>query len=359
MADNTQLNPGLGGDVIATDDIAGVKYQIVKNAFGAADSVTQVQAVQGSGLPTDLNQFALVTGTLTNVNDDVIVPCLGASEVLCQLGSTSLVGATITIAGSMDGGTVYVGLNFQSGSGGGQGSNMQISSALQYVPCAGMTHIRIRLTVVSSGSATVNARAVAGAGNVSSPVGGSIGSIATAIVPGTAATNLGKAEDATHTTGDTGVMALGVRNDAAAAFTSTDGDYSPLSVDSRGVLRTQSVMTPNITWSGTNHSIVSANSTNATVVKASAGHVYTIVVSNLNAAVRYLKFYNKATAPTVGTDVPIWRIAIPPNSVPVVIPLPNPIPFSAGISYALTTGITDADATAVAASEILVNLGVN
>ena len=34
MADNTTLNAGTGGDVIASDDIDGVKYQRVKPAFG-------------------------------------------------------------------------------------------------------------------------------------------------------------------------------------------------------------------------------------------------------------------------------------------------------------------------------------
>ena len=34
MADNTQLNAGTGGDVIASDDIDGVKYQRIKPAFG-------------------------------------------------------------------------------------------------------------------------------------------------------------------------------------------------------------------------------------------------------------------------------------------------------------------------------------
>ena len=34
MADNTQLNPGSGGDVIATDDIGGVKYQRIKVCIG-------------------------------------------------------------------------------------------------------------------------------------------------------------------------------------------------------------------------------------------------------------------------------------------------------------------------------------
>jgi len=54
------------------------------------------------------------------------------------------------------------------------------------------------------------------------------------VVPGTAATNLGKAEDAAHSTGDVGVLLLGVRNDVPTALTSTDLDYSPVAVDSMG-----------------------------------------------------------------------------------------------------------------------------
>ncbi len=57
------------------------------------------------------------------------------------------------------------------------------------------------------------------------------------VVPGTSATSLGKAEDASHSSGDTGVMALGVRNDAGTALAGTDGDYIPLSTDSSGFLR--------------------------------------------------------------------------------------------------------------------------
>lgn len=56
----------------------------------------------------------------------------------------------------------------------------------------------------------------------------------TRIIPGTGATNLGKAEDGGHTTGDVGVMALGVRNDANAALSGTDLDYTPCSTDSAG-----------------------------------------------------------------------------------------------------------------------------
>lgn len=57
-----------------------------------------------------------------------------------------------------------------------------------------------------------------------------------AVVPGTGATNLGKAEDATHTSGDVGVMALAVRQDTLASSTSATGDYAALKVDSLGAL---------------------------------------------------------------------------------------------------------------------------
>jgi hypothetical protein len=49
--------------------------------------------------------------------------------------------------------------------------------------------------------------------------------------------NLVLAEDAAHTTGGVGVMALGVRNDANAARSDTDGDYTPISTDSEGSVR--------------------------------------------------------------------------------------------------------------------------
>lgn len=54
------------------------------------------------------------------------------------------------------------------------------------------------------------------------------------VVPGTGATNLGKAEDAAHTSGDVGVMALGVRKDTAASLAGTDGDYTAPIFNSTG-----------------------------------------------------------------------------------------------------------------------------
>lgn len=49
--------------------------------------------------------------------------------------------------------------------------------------------------------------------------------------------DLKKLEDDAHASGDAGIMALAVRNDADAALTSADGDYSPIAVDSAGRLK--------------------------------------------------------------------------------------------------------------------------
>jgi hypothetical protein len=64
---------------------------------------------------------------------------------------------------------------------------------------------------------------------------GNIGTIATSITPGTAAANLGKAEDAVHGSGDVGVMALAVQRNTAASG-AADGDYATLNVNSTGRL---------------------------------------------------------------------------------------------------------------------------
>lgn len=56
----------------------------------------------------------------------------------------------------------------------------------------------------------------------------------TEVVTGTGATNLGKAEDSPHASGDVGVEILAVRNDAKATLAGTDGDYSPIGVGTVG-----------------------------------------------------------------------------------------------------------------------------
>lgn len=100
---------------------------------------------------------------------------------------------------------------------------------------------------------------------------------------------------------------------------------------------------------------VSAASTNATSIKTRSGTVYGVTANNVNAAVRYLKLYNKASAPTVGTDTPVMTIALPPAQV-TTVPFPVGVEFGTGIAFALTTEATDAGSTAVSASEHVVHV---
>ena len=76
MADNTQLNAGTGGDVVATDDIAGVKYQRVKVNYGVDGAAVDVSAANPLpvGLAPASNQWgqslaltAGATGTLASI----------------------------------------------------------------------------------------------------------------------------------------------------------------------------------------------------------------------------------------------------------------------------------------------------
>ena len=56
------------------------------------------------------------------------------------------------------------------------------------------------------------------------------------VTPGTDSDNLGKAEDAAHASGDTGVAVLAVRQDTRAVSGGTTGDYSVLGLDAQGNL---------------------------------------------------------------------------------------------------------------------------
>lgn len=198
-----------------------------------------------------------------------------------------------------------------------------------------------------------------------------VATIGTSVTPGTAAANLGKAEDAVHASGDTGVMALAVRNDSVAALAGTSGDYIPITTDSVGRVwasakidtalpaGTAALGTVTLDDAGTGWSVsalISANSTNATSAKGSAGRLHGWAVYNSNASARYLKLYNKASAPTVGTDTPFMRVLIPAGGgANICFPSPG-ITMGTGIAYALTTGAADSDTGAVATSEILVNV---
>lgn len=96
----------------------------------------------------------------------------------------------------------------------------------------------------------------------------------------------------------------------------------------------------------------SAATTNATSVKTSAGKLVRIRGYNAAASIRYLKLYNKASAPTVGTDTPVLTLAIPASGSFEFDLGALGFPFATGIAYAITGAAADADTTAIAAGDI-------
>lgn len=101
--------------------------------------------------------------------------------------------------------------------------------------------------------------------------------------------------------------------------------------------------------------ILSAATTNATNVKTTAARLYGYHLANLTAAWKYVRLYNKTSAPTVGTDSPVMVIPIPPNDT-VTISFPAPVTFASGLGYSITNGVADLDNTAVAANDVVGHL---
>lgn len=100
------------------------------------------------------------------------------------------------------------------------------------------------------------------------------------VTPGTGATDLGKAEDAVHASGDVGVMALAVRKDTAAGL-AADGDYHVLEVDASGRLHVNVGNTVAISL-GESLSTTEVNNYDTTAALAAAGtdnHDYTVVTT--------------------------------------------------------------------------------
>jgi hypothetical protein len=184
LASNTTLNAGTGGDVITTKerthDGDATKQQVVSIAFatGSEGSYTHTDAVAGAG--------AVGAGVqrVTLASDDPAVTAL-------QLIDNAVSGSGFNI-------TQLNGVNITMGNG-ASGTGVQ------------------RVTLANDST-------------------GVIASITSSVTPGTAAANLGKAEDAAHASGDVGVMALTVRQNTAAALSGTDGDYQPLITDTNGRL---------------------------------------------------------------------------------------------------------------------------
>lgn len=101
----------------------------------------------------------------------------------------------------------------------------------------------------------------------------------------------------------------------------------------------------------TSSAVKAAASTNATLLKATAGNLYDYMLCNAAASTRAVKFFNKTSAPVVGTDVPFFKLSISAGAC-IAGNFSTPVRFAAGIGYAITGAIGDLDTTATAADDV-------
>lgn len=138
----------------------------------------------------------------------------------------------------------------------------------------------------------------------------------------------------------------------SAARTLTSGAVGFLSIDRGG----KQIVVPGGTLDPvlagyTATTLDAAAGTNAAFIKASAGMVYEVSAVNTAAYDVFLRLYNKASAPTVGTDV-AYRVIRVPAGQSVSITYPGGAYFATGIAYATTKLVAYNDATALVAHDL-------
>lgn len=251
----------------------------------------------------------------------------------------------------------------------------------------------------------------------------------TSVIPGTGATNLGKAEDAAHSTGDVGVQVLAVRKATPANLSDADGDYEPFQVSAgrlwvnasnngtfavqidgaaltslqllddaiytddaaftpgtskiagvgwqadetsadsvdegdigcpRMTLDRKIIVTtqPHTAGGETGYHLVSAATTNATVVKASPGKVYSLTLTSA-AGTRFFKFVDKSSTPTAGGEAVKFSVglfAASSSHENYTMTWPNGLEFTNGISFYTVTTMADSGSTAIGANDLSIEI---
>lgn len=103
----------------------------------------------------------------------------------------------------------------------------------------------------------------------------------------------------------------------------------------------------------TPYTLTTAASTNTGFVKASAGSLFELTVFNSSGATVYVKIYNKASAPTLASDVPVFVIPVAAAAFTVANFGQLGKRFATGIAIAVTGAAGFTDTTNIAANVLV------
>lgn len=379
MADNTTLDPGAGGDTIATDDIGpGVKYQRVKVNFGADGSATDVSSAAPLPVDSELTTVDADTGAGTDTRAGIVLVraesgggvLVGSANPLPtnqtaalpagnnNIGDVDVASLPSIPAGNNNIGDVDIASNAETiadNTGFTDGTSKLAMAGFAFDETAGtaltendaaaarVDSKRAQVAVIED-ETTRGRRTTVTASNALKVDGSAV----TQPVSGTVTANLAAG---TNNIGDVDVLTL----PALPAGTNNIGDVDVLTIAAGTNAIGNVGIIPRTTGGLTTFHLVSAATTNATNVKASAGQVFGWYISNRNST-NFMKvaFHNTAGTPTAGASV-FATVDIPPLSAANVFSDIG-IAFSTGIAITTVTGAADSDATAVAANDLNINI---
>ena len=395
MVDNVTLNPGTGGAVVASDDIAGIQYQRVKVTWGA-DGVAN-DASAASPLPTTALTNTELRAASVPVSASALPLPSGAATESTAAAVLAAFKAEDSVAVSGDLGMPMLAMRFDS--------DAATASDGDYTILKLDETGRLKVSTKPASYADITGSITAIQATISTPVAGgtvegdvSRASNVMALCSGTFSTVNCSFEGSLESSGDTNWFSIqAVRSNANTIETTTGnlsaqptyawemsvnglarmrvrctartsgtqswrfklGTYATEPIPAAQISGTQPVSgTVTANWgtitTPTASNINSAATTNATSVKATAGSVYSITASNTGAGAAFLKLYNKASSPTVGTDVPVLTIPIPASSVQNIEFGTAGHRFTTGIALAITNLAADSDTTAIAANQVKV-----
>lgn len=95
--------------------------------------------------------------------------------------------------------------------------------------------------------------------------------------------------------------------------------------------------------------------TTGQVAKDAPARLFGWYLANSGATGAFVKLFDSASAPTVGTDAPIATLFVPPGAA-ISSEHPNGVAFAHGIAVAATVAAADSDATAPAAGTVSIDL---
>ena len=403
MADNVTANPGAGGATFASDDIGGVQYPRHKLVFG--DDGVNAGDVSGSnpfpvgivgavtiGNAVSLSGVSPVSGPLTDAELRATAVPVSGTVAATNADLTTLAGGT-----KPEGGTYVTGDRGYVAMAVRQDAMSSLSADGEYTPLQIGSTGRLKVSAEpaaqesTTGNITGNAQTVqistARTSNLMIYCTGTFSTVNCTFEGSLNGTNWfavqairSNANTIELTTGNlsaapayawevsvNGMNFFRVRSTAYTSGTQVwqfqPAPYATEPIPASQVGGTQAVsltstrIAPNAAdGHSTTHHLVSAGTTNATSVKTSAGSIGQIVVTNTNAANRFFKLYNLASAPTVGTSTPVMTVLVPPNQTVQISGSFPAMRCSTGIAYALTTGVAVADTGAVGAADMSVSI---